>query len=590
MVLDAANLAYPHWLSPGDNAWQLVAATLVGLMCLPGLAVLYGGLVQRKWVVNTMLMAFAGFSLVLVVWVLWAYDMSFGTFAHLGPAGSFLGDLVGRPGSILGSPVEQSQARSGANSLIPFHYSTSTLAYFQFVFAAITPLLFLGSVLGRMKFKAWLLFVPLWTTFVYTVNAALLWGGGYFAQKGAVDYSGGYVIHLAAGVAGFVAAAMVGPRARKDRSSTSPHNMLLVAVGAGILWLGWNGFNGGDPFYAGVDAASAVLNTNVATAAALLTWMGADMTLGKSRKPTFAGAVNGMVCGLVGITPAAGWVNGYGALAIGVLCASVVWTAMAFLPRIRPFSKVDDALGVVYTHGIAGLCGGLLVGILADPSMIEYGVTGRHFAGKGAVSVGGLVYTGSWHQAWEQLLAACWVVGFTAAATALLLFVVKLVCRGLRERDELLDAGDFAIHDEQVDHHRVPAAVQWLSEEQLAEVVDAIVGAAGRVRSAGLPRDGLRRPPRRVGVAEVGGLVHAEVVVEPVPKGDPGRDVEAGDVVVGDRVEVLSERADAVAVGDHQHRATPRAGGAQVGHDHVVPVGEHPGDDVREALGGRQDV
>ena len=485
--MDAVSLPYPHWLNPGDNTWQLVAATLVGLMSLPGLAVLYGGLVQRKWVVNTMLMAFAGFSVVLVVWVLWAYEMSFGTFAHLGPAGSFLGDLVGRPGSILGSFAEQSQAKSGANSLIPFHFPTSTLAYFQFVFAAITPLLFLGSVLGRMKFKAWLLFVPLWITFVYTVNAALLWGGGFFAQHGAVDYSGGYVIHLSAGVAGFVAAAMVGPRARGDRGSASPHNMLLVAVGAGILWLGWNGFNGGDPFYAGVDAASAVLNTNVATAAALLTWMAADMTVGKKRKPTFAGAVNGMICGLVGITPAAGWVDGYGALAIGVVCSSVVWVAMAVLPRVRPFSKVDDALGVVYTHGIAGLCGGLLVGILADPAMIEYGVTGAHYAGKGAVGVSGLLYTGSWHQEWEQLLAAAWVICFTAAMTALLLFVVKLVCRGLRERDELLEVGDFALHDEQVDHHRGLAAVQWLSEEQLAEVVDAIVGAAANVRAAGPP-------------------------------------------------------------------------------------------------------
>jgi Amt family ammonium transporter len=164
---------------------------------------------------------------------------------------------------------------------------------------------------------------------------------------------------------------------------------------------------------------------------------------------------------------------------------------MAFLPKIRPFSKVDDALGVVYTHGIAGLCGGLLVGILADPAMIEYGVTGAHFAGKGAVGVSGLLYTGSWHQEWEQLLAALWVVCFTAAMTALLLFVVKLVCRGLRERDELLEVGDFALHDEQVDHHRGLAAVQRLSEEQLAEVVDAIVGAAANARTArGLRADG----------------------------------------------------------------------------------------------------
>jgi Amt family ammonium transporter len=533
-VLDAASVPYPRWLSPGDNAWQLVAATLVGLMSLPGLVVLYGGLVQRKWLVNTLLMAFAGFSLVLLVWVLWGYDMSFGTFAHLGAAGSMLGGLVGKPGATLGSSVEQSQARSGANALLPLRFSTATFVYFQFVFAAITPLLFLGSVLGRMKFTAWLLFVPLWTTFVYTVNAALLWGGGFFVQRGAVDYSGGYVVHLAAGVTGFVAAAMVGPRASGDRSSRAPHEsahaMLLVAIGAGILWLGWNGFNGGDPFYAGVDAASAVLNTNVATAAALLTWVAADMTLSKRRTLTFTGAVNGMICGLVGITPAAGWVNGYGALAIGAVCALVVWAAMAFLARIRPFSKVDDALGVVYTHGVAGLCGGLLVGVVADPSMVEYGASGPQYAGNGAVSVGGLIYTGSWHQVLEQLLAACWVIAFSAAGTALLLAIVKLVCRGLRAGEP-------------------------------ADVVAGVGGASALLGSTRLVGDGLRRSPCLVGIPQVRGMHHIEVVVESVAEGEPGRDVETDDVGVGDRVEMLAQGADAVAVGDDQHGATPGADG-----------------------------
>jgi ammonium transporter, Amt family len=477
--LVATSIAYPSWLNTGDNTWQLVAATLVGLMSLPGLAVLYGGLVQRKWVVNTMLMAFAGFSLVLLVWVLWAYDMGFGTFAHLGPAGSFWAGLVGKPHPIVSHFGEQNQAVSGANSLIPFHFPTSTLAYFQFVFAAITPLLFLGSVLGRMKFKAWLLFVPLWITFVYVVNAALLWGGGFFAQKGAVDYSGGYVIHLAAGVTGFTAAAIVGPRLPRDRHHGVPNNLMLVAVGAGILWLGWNGFNGGDPFYAGVDAASAVLNTNVATAAGLLTWMGADMVFSPQRKPTFLGAINGMICGLVGITPSAGWVDGYGAILVGVICSALVWVAWNFLPRIRPFSKVDDALGVVYTHGV----GGLLVGFLADPGMVEYGVAGKHFAGRGAVSVGGLFYTGSWHQEWEQFLAAAWIVCFTAVMSAVLLYVVKFVCRGLREERHVVEIGDLAIHDEEV-----------YPQETFAERVSALAAAA-RVREAARPPSVALAPP-----------------------------------------------------------------------------------------------
>ena len=140
---------------------------------------------------------------------------------------------------------------SAANTAVPFHFPTTTLAYFQFVFAAITPLLFLGSVLGRIKFSAWCLLVPLWSTFVYGVDAFLLWGGGYFAQEGALDFSGGYVIHMSAGVSGFVAAWVLGPRLLRDRQHAIPNNLVMAAVGAGILWLGWNGFNGGDPYYAG---------------------------------------------------------------------------------------------------------------------------------------------------------------------------------------------------------------------------------------------------------------------------------------------------------------------------------------------------
>ncbi len=483
-MLEAANIPYPSWLNPGDNTWQLVAATLVGLMSLPGLAVLYGGLVQRKWVVNTMLMAFAGFSTVLIVWVLWAYNMGFGVFAHWGATGSFWGDLVGKPWPIVSHFAEQNQAVSGANSVIPFHFPTSTLAYFQFVFAAITPLLFMGSILGRMKFVAWLVFVPLWITFVYTVNAALLWGGGFFAQKGAVDYSGGYVIHLAAGVTGFTAAAIIGPRLRRDRTHGVPNNLLLVAVGAGIIWLGWNGFNGGDPFYAGIDAASAVLNTNIATATGLLTWLSFDMLFTRQKKPTLLGAINGMICGLVGITPSAGWVDGYGAILVGLICASIVWVAWNYLPKIRPFSKVDDALGVFYTHGIAGLLGGLLVGFLADPGMVEYGVTGRHFTGKGAISIGGLFYTGSWHQEWEQFLAAAWIICFTAIMTTIILFVVKFVCRGLRERDEVAEIGDLAIHDEEV-----------YPQETFAERVSTMAATAARMAEAVLPSIDGTGPP-----------------------------------------------------------------------------------------------
>ena len=441
-------IPYPSWLNTGDNTWQIVSATLVGLMSLPGIAVLYGGLVQRKWAVNTMLMAFTGFGVVLIVWVLWAFNMSFGTPAHFGGANahSFFNNVIGIPHPAVSHFGEQNQEVLPEGTLIPFHFNSATFIYFQVVFAAITPLLFLGSVLGRMKFKAWLIFVPLWITCVYSVNAFLLWGGGFFAQKGAVDYSGGYVIHLAAGVTGFVAAWVIGPRLERDRKHGVPNNLLLVAVGAGILWLGWNGFNGGDPFYAGVDATSAVLNTNLCTAAAMMTWVLMDMFLSKEKKGTFLGAINGMIVGLVAITPGAGWVNGYGALLEGLIASAIVWVAWYYLVKVRPFSKVDDALGVVYTHGIAGLCGGLLVGFFGDPGMIEY-------IGKGSVapgfSVNGLFYTGSWHQEWEQFLAAAWVIVFTAIASFILLQIVKLIV-GLREPDEKLEVGDLAIHGEEV--------------------------------------------------------------------------------------------------------------------------------------------
>src|ERR1700723_4485457 len=250
---------YPSWLNAGHHSWQMTAATLVGLMSIPALAVLYGGLVQKKWAMNTVLMVFVTFALTLIVWVLWAYKMGFGT--------PLISTFVGDPRTILGANALEGQANIPLlNGLMPaFKLPGASVEYFQFVFAAITPILFIGSVLGRVSFKAWMVFVPLWITFAYAVNAFLLWGGGYWAGKGALDFSGGYVIHLAAGVSGFVAAAVIGPRLKRDRERAIPNNLMFVAVGAGLLWLGWNGFNGGDPYFAGADAASALANPKHAT-------------------------------------------------------------------------------------------------------------------------------------------------------------------------------------------------------------------------------------------------------------------------------------------------------------------------------------
>jgi ammonium transporter, Amt family len=458
---------YASWLNAGDNAWQMTAATLVGLMSIPALAVLYGGIVQRKWAVNTMMLVFCTFCLTLIVWVLWAFKMGFGS--------PWISTFVGKPSTIVGSGGEQAQASIPLlKGLMPnFRFPEGSLAYFQFVFAAITPILFIGSVIGRIKFKVWLLFVPLWITFAYAVNAFLLWGGGYWAAKGALDFSGGYVIHLAAGVSGFVAAAVVGPRLQRDREKAVPNNLLFVAVGAGILWLGWNGFNGGDPYFAGADATAAVVNTNLATAVAMMVWIIMDMTVSKEKKPTFLGGVNGMICGLVGITPAAGYVNGVGAIIIGAVDSAVVWALFAYLPRkVWPFNKVDDALGVVYTHGFAGLLGGLMVGLLADPKMIVYLGVGK----TPNDTVAGLFY-GHPKQLLIQAGAALTVIIWDGVVTFLLLRFIGLFWK-LREPDEALLAGDIAIHGE----------VAYPTEEPEVEA------HAGEVPGEPLPADGRHHP------------------------------------------------------------------------------------------------
>ncbi len=304
----------PQWLDTGNNAWQLAAATFVGLQSVPGLTVLYGGIVKKKWAINSAFMSMYAFASVLVVWVLFAYNMSFGEqwFPFLGMPG---------PATSAVFTTGQAVIPAAASGMPPLTFPMATLIFFQFVFAAITVIILAGSVLGRMNFTAWMIFCPVWITLVYTVGAFSLWGGGWLAGMGVADFSGGYVIHLAAGTSGFVAAAVVGPRLQADRDHFPPNSLLVTLIGAGILWLGWNGFNGGDPYFANADAGAAVLNTNTATAVALLVWTLMDKIA--YGKPSVIGAVNGMIAGLVAITPAAGYVNGWGAIIIGV-CADML--------------------------------------------------------------------------------------------------------------------------------------------------------------------------------------------------------------------------------------------------------------------------
>ncbi|HEY1853395.1 MAG TPA: ammonium transporter [Solirubrobacterales bacterium] len=428
-----------EWLSEGANSWQLTAATLVGLMSIPGLVVLYGGVMQKRWSVNSMMMAFVAFAIVLVLWVLVGFKMAFGEPIHLSSSG-FFGNFWGQPGSILNSHSLLERAHIGDLPEEEFLFPMSTLAYFQIVFAAITPILMLGSVLGRFNFKAWIPFVALWTLFVYTINAFLIWGGGFFAQQGAVDYSGGYVIHVAAGISGFVAAAVIGPRLQRDREVDAPNNLAMVAVGAGLLWMGWNGFNGGDWYSAGQIASASVLNTNVCTAVAFLVWVAMDYLTG--RKPSLIGSVNGMIVGLVAITPAAGFVNGWAAICIGVVASVIVYLALNYLSRVAPFRKVDDTLGVIYTHGFAGVAGGLLTGVFANKLM-----AGEH---EGLISGGGL------HLVWVQLYTVAFVIAFSAIGTFILLKLVGLVIP-LRMTEEDMETGDIAVHGHEVYPSDVPS-------------------------------------------------------------------------------------------------------------------------------------
>src|ERR1700727_1674446 len=427
-------LPSPKWLDSGNNAWQLAAATFVGLQSIPGLMVLYGGVVKKKWAINSAFMTLYAFASVLVVWLLFDYNMAFGPQWF-----SFLG----KPMLALSAAFTTGQATvpAAASGMPPLTFPMATLVFFQFVFAAITVIILAGSVLGRMSFRAWVIFCPVWMTLVYTVGAFSLWGGGWLASMGVADFSGGYVIHLAAGTSGLVAAWMIGPRLQADRDHFPPNSLLMTLVGAGILWLGWNGFNGGDPYFANADAGAAVLNTNTATAVALLVWTMLDkMAYGK---PSVLGAVNGMIAGLVAITPAAGYVDGLGAIVIGVVAGIIPWLSMNKFQKLGFMAKVDDVLGVFSTHGVAAICGGLLTGVLANPDMLVYIGTDKDAPG---VNITGLLY-GNPQQLLLQAYGAAFIIVYNAIATFIILKVISIFV-SLRMDEATLKVGDDAVHGE----------------------------------------------------------------------------------------------------------------------------------------------
>ncbi|XP_078166787.1 ammonium transporter 2 member 1-like [Carex rostrata] len=431
----------PVWLNKGDNAWQLTCATLVGLQSMPGLVVLYGSIVKKKWAVNSAFMALYAFASSLIVWVLLAYNMAFGE--RLLP-------FWGKAGPALGQTYLIKRARMPAsahyyhNGTVETHmnepfYPQATLVIFEFMYAAITLILLAGSVLGRMNIKAWMAFSPLWLLLSYTVGAFSLWGGGFLYQWGVIDYSGGYVIHLSSGVAGFTAAYWVGPRLKCDRDRFSPNNILLMITGAGLLWLGWSGFNGGAPYAANITASVAVLNTHICTATSLLAWTCLDVIF--FGKPSVIGAVQGMMTGLVCITPGAGLVHAWAAILMGLFSGSVPWFTMMILhKKWSLLQKVDDTLAVFHTHAVAGLLGGVLTGFLALPELSSFDlpISGE----KGVFYGGGLV------QIFKQLIGALFVILWNIIATTAILLSVGLFIP-LRMPDNELMIGDDAAHGEE---------------------------------------------------------------------------------------------------------------------------------------------
>ena len=380
-------------LQSANNGFVLLCAALVLLMT-PALALFYGGFVRSRNVLNTMVMSFAAMAVVSVLWVLFGYSLVFAPGS--GPLAPFIGGLQWAGLANWDQPWGEGQLSQGA------------VALFQLTFAIITPALVSGAVVERMNFGAWMAFLVLWSSFVYLPLAHMVWGpGGFLGPEGlgALDFAGGLVVEMASGVAAAVAAFMVGRRRHYPQSISPPHNVSFILLGAGLLWAGWFGFNGGSGLVAGNLASLACLTTNSAGAAAALAWMLIE-TLQRG-KPTAVGVATGAVAGLVAITPAAGFVSPLAALAIGLI-AAVVCSGVLQLKQRWP---LDDSLDVLPVHGIAGLTGTLLTGVFADKMLNPGGADG--------------LLRGNGVQVWIQLQAIGFTLLWVAIGTTAVLLVIK---------------------------------------------------------------------------------------------------------------------------------------------------------------------
>lgn len=335
-------------LNTGDTAWILMSTALVMIMTLPGLALFYGGMSKNKNVLNTMFLSLTGFAIASVIWIAYGYQFTFG---------STIGGFIGAPTNFLLTGI----------SLDMLHVDTTIpeLLYvvFQATFAAITVALISGAVVGRMKAKAWMVFVALWLTLVYVPIAHWVWGGGWLFNLGALDFAGGAVVHLNSGIAALALITVLGPR--KDRRLL-PHHLGYAVIGAALLWFGWFGFNAGSALGANGLAANAFITTNTAAAMAMIAWILLDIW--KTGKPTILGAITGAVAGLVAITPAAGFVDVPASLIIGFTTVFVSYFGISYLKLKLGYDDALDAFGV---HGLSGTWGAILTGVFACPAINE---------------------------------------------------------------------------------------------------------------------------------------------------------------------------------------------------------------------------
>lgn len=382
-------------IDSGDTAWMIVATALVMLMTLPGLALFYGGLAKRKDTLNTMAMSFVTYCIVSILWVVFGYSLVFGT------------DIKG----IIGGTDKLMLSGVGVNS-VSMTIPEYIFIVFQMTFAAITVALASGAYIERMKFSAWVLFSVLWMTLVYLPVAHWVWGGGFLAKLGALDFAGGTVVHINAGIAALVGAIVLGKR---REAALKPSNLTLVITGAGLLWFGWFGFNAGSAVAANGLAGAAFINTNTAAAMAAVAWMLTEWM--HAKKPTVLGLASGAVAGLVAITPAAGFVNINGAIIIGLLAGIVPYFSVAM---IKPKLGYDDSLDAFGIHGVAGTMGAILTGVFADPAINSAGT--------------GLLY-GNPGQLWTQIVASGVTIIYCAVVTLIIFMIVKAVV-GIRVETE----------------------------------------------------------------------------------------------------------------------------------------------------------